>query len=95
MNADLHLLITILTTGKEMLKVAVKIPGGHDVLHDWECFREPDVVEEYLHFIPQHVAEQMDVILEVEQITEVVAQRLYTSGIHEHKPSMAEINHHL
>ena len=74
MNDDLKLLITFLTDGNSMAKVALTIEHGMNGFwgDNYEYFGEPEVFLRYKEIMPLHVRNSMVSILAVETIFEIV-----------------------
>lgn len=72
MNPDLNLLLTILTTNKTLIQVALHIPDGANSFPDWEYCRELAVYNEYMKYLPNYISDQTDVILSVNKLYTIV-----------------------
>ena len=72
MNPNLNLLLTILTTHKTLIHVALEIPERVNEFPYWDCYRESDVHNDYLSYLPEHISSQTDVILDVQKLDHIV-----------------------
>ena len=72
MDDDLKVILTILTTGGNMAKVALIIPHGMNDFIDYQYFAEPSIEAGYRENLPPHINDFMDRILAIEEILEVV-----------------------
>ena len=68
MNDDLNLLITFVSKSRTLDKIAISIEHGMNTFREYEYFNESDAWDKYEKFIPSHVFEFIDFVVQVEEI---------------------------
>lgn len=67
MNDDLNLLVSYISKEQDLIKIAMNIKGGLNSREweDHEYYRDPKILEFYKNNLPEHIANDIDYIVEV------------------------------